>query len=306
MLNTTPAYLQAVTTSFRFTRTDALLLTMAVIWGVNYSVVKRGAQLIPPLAFNAMRVGIAAVVLISLAALRGRPWPDGRDITRLLALGVIGNCLYQMLFISAITRTRAGSVAIVLASSPAWLALAGRIRGVEHISRRMVVGIVASIVGVSAVVLGGTATIADPVNPAPTLGNALALAGTLAWAVYTVLLAPFTHRVEPLQLVSLTMVGGAVPITLIALPQLVRTDWGAAGVEGWAALMYGSLLALVAALLMWYHGIRVLGPTRTAMYSNMQSIIALGAAAVALGEIPTLWQVAGAAAIMTGLLLTRR
>lgn len=289
----------------RLTRTDALLFSMAVIWGVNYSVVKRGAQLFPPLAFNAVRVALAGAVLLALATARGRPWPPRRDVWRLMALGSLGNCVYQVLFIQAITHTRAGSVAIVLASSPAWIALAGRIRGVERVSRLTVAGIAASILGVAVVVMGGAGA-PDPVSPAPTLGNALALAGTIVWAAYTVFLNPLTHRTEPLQLAALTMIGGAIPLGLIASPQLARTEWRAAGVEGWSALLYGSLVALVAAYLIWYHGVRVLGPTRTAMYANLQPIIALAVAALVLGETPTYWQVAGAAAIMTGLLFTRR
>lgn len=278
---------------------------MAVIWGVNYSVVKRGAQLFPPLAFNALRVTIAGVVLLALASLRGRPWPGRRDLVRLLALGALGNCAYQILFISALTRTRAGSVAIVLASSPAWLALAGRLRGNEHVTRRTIAGIAASIAGVAAVVLGG-ATVADASSPAPVLGSVLALLGTLTWAAYTVLLNPMTHRTEPLQLAGITMAGGAIPLALVAAPQLMVTNWGAAGVVGWGALFYGSVVALVAAYLMWYHGVRVYGPTRTALYGNLQPVIALAVAAVAFGETPSAWQVVGGGAIMAGLLLTRR
>ena len=49
----------------------------------------------------------------------------------------------------------------------------------------------------------------------------------------------------------------------------------------------------------------VLGPTRSAMYGNLQPVVALVVAWLALGERPTLVQVLGAAAIMVGLLLTR-
>jgi drug/metabolite transporter (DMT)-like permease len=288
----------------RITRTDAILLTMAIIWGVNYTVVKRGTQLFPPLAFNAMRVSIGACVLLALAAMRTRVWPSRPDVIRLLALGTLGNCLYQVLFIESISRTRAGSVAIVLASSPAWLALGGRLRGNEHVAPRTVAGIVASIIGVAAVVLAGSGA-PEATAPAPLLGNALALAGCIMWATYTVLLKPLTERIEPLQLAGLTMVGGAVPLALIAAPSLAVTDWSRAGVEGWAAMAYGSLMALVVAYLMWYHGVRTVGPTRTAMYANIQPIVALAVAAAFLGETPTPWQMAGVAAIMTGLMLTR-
>jgi drug/metabolite transporter (DMT)-like permease len=111
--------------------------------------------------------------------------------------------------------------------------------------------------------------------------------------------------VAPLQLAGLTMAGGAVPLLLLAAPSLATTSWSSATPAGWGALAYGSLVALVIAYLLWYHGVRVLGPTRTAMYANLQPIIALVVAAVMLGEQPTPWQAAGIVAIMSGLLLTR-
>jgi drug/metabolite transporter (DMT)-like permease len=89
------------------------------------------------------------------------------------------------------------------------------------------------------------------------------------------------------------------------LPEMMRTSWATRPVSGWGALLYSGLLALVLAYFFWYRGVRVLGPTRTAMYSNLQPVVALIVAWVALGEQPTLVQVLGAAAIMCGLLLTR-
>jgi drug/metabolite transporter (DMT)-like permease len=51
--------------------------------------------------------------------------------------------------------------------------------------------------------------------------------------------------------------------------------------------------------------VQVLGPTRTAMYSNLQPVIALAAAWMWLGEIPTPWQALGAGTIIAGVVLTR-
>ena len=63
--------------------------------------------------------------------------------------------------------------------------------------------------------------------------------------------------------------------------------------------------ALVVAYLFWYRGVRTIGPTRTAMYSNLQPIFAVIVAWFMLGELPTVWQILGAISIMSGLLLTR-
>jgi drug/metabolite transporter (DMT)-like permease len=73
----------------------------------------------------------------------------------------------------------------------------------------------------------------------------------------------------------------------------------------WVSVTYSGIFALVIAYLFWYNGVRVLGPTRTAMYSNLQPIFAVIVAWLVLGESITAWQVAGAISIITGLLLTR-
>jgi len=73
----------------------------------------------------------------------------------------------------------------------------------------------------------------------------------------------------------------------------------------YGALAYSAIGALVIAYLFWYRGIRVLGPTRTAVYSNLQPIVALLAAWAFLGEIPTIFQGVGAVTIIAGVFLTR-
>src|SRR4051812_8918114 len=71
--------------------TDISLVLMAVIWGVNFSVVKYGTSLIDPLPYNGLRVTLAAVVLLAIVAAARTPLPPRRDIAALIALGVLGN-----------------------------------------------------------------------------------------------------------------------------------------------------------------------------------------------------------------------
>ena len=39
--------------------TDSLLVAMAAIWAVNYTVAKYGTRTVPPLAYNAVRIVMA-------------------------------------------------------------------------------------------------------------------------------------------------------------------------------------------------------------------------------------------------------
>jgi len=74
---------------------------------------------------------------------------------------------------------------------------------------------------------------------------------------------------------------------------------------GWAAVAYSGVVALVIAYLFWYRGVRVLGPTRASMYSNLQPLVAMIAGWALLGETPRATQIMGALCIIGGLLLTR-
>lgn len=282
--------------------TDLLLLLMATIWGVNFSVVKFGMRYLEPLAFNGVRVLIAGVALIIVARVQRLELPPARQVWALLGLGVLGNGLYQVLFVQGISHTRAGNASLVMAGTPVLIAILGKLRGVETLHGRGYLGIALSMGGIG-VVMSGTAT--AHTGGASLVGDAFILGCSLTWATYTVLLKPYTHHVDGVQVSALTMIGGAIPLCLIASPSIVRTPWTSLPLSAWAAVFYSSIFALVIAYLIWYRGIKLIGPTRTSMYSNLQPIIAVLVAWLALGEVPTAAQGVGAAAVMAGLLLTR-
>ncbi len=274
---------------------------MAVIWGVNFSVVKYGTQVMAPLAFNVLRMGLGCVVLLALAQWRPGPRPSVRDRWHLMGLGVLGHCIYQVLFITGLARTRAGTAALVVAASPAAVAIVARAFGHERLTSRAVLGIVASIAGVG-LVLGGSLRVDGTSH---LVGDLLILAAVCCWAFYTSGLMPLTKRVESVQVAAWTLVGGVVPLTVLALPSLWATDWAAVSWLTWGSVVYAGVLAMVIAYLFWYRGVHEIGPTRTAMYSNLQPIVAVLVAWVALGEIPTVAQGLGAATVIGGLYLSR-
>lgn len=282
--------------------TELLLVVMAVIWGVNFPVVKYGTQVMEPLAYNALRMSLGCAVLMVFALWRPGRRASSSDRLRLMALGVLGHCLYQVLFIHGIARTRAGTASLVVAASPAVVALVAWSYGHEKLPMRAVAGIALSITGVM-LVLGGTIS-AD--GASHLIGDLLILVAVVAWAFYTILLLPFTKRVDALRLAAWTLLGGVLPLVAIASPALLRTDWTAIAPLTWAAVAYSGLMAMVVAYLLWYRGVNDIGPTRTAMFGNLQPVVAVLVAWVALAEVPTVFQGAGAATVIGGLYLSRR
>ena len=283
--------------------TEVLLVVMALIWGVNFAVMKYGTTVLEPLAYNGVRLAVGAIVMMLFVRIRRSPPLAARDIRSLLALGVLGTGIYQAFFINGLARTRAGTASLVVASSPAVIAIVGRFLGVEKVSRRAVAGIVLSIAGVGFVIASSAA---DAGGQTSVVGDLLVLTSVLCWAFYTHLLRPFTHRLEGMQIAAWTLVGGTVPVLIMAMPAITRANWHAVVPLTWAAIVYSGIGSMGIAYLFWYRGVRVIGSTRTAMFSNLQPIVALGVSWPLLGERPTLLQGVGAAAVLGGLLLTRQ
>ena len=61
--------------------TELSLVGMAVIWGVNFSVMKYGTQAMVPNVYNALRMGIACVILLVLAYAQRGLRPSAPSLT---------------------------------------------------------------------------------------------------------------------------------------------------------------------------------------------------------------------------------
>jgi drug/metabolite transporter (DMT)-like permease len=115
-----------------------------------------------------------------------------------------------------------------------------------------------------------------------------------------------TKRIDAVQVATWTLVGGVVPLAMIATPALLRVEWTGVTLLTWASIFYSGVIAMVVAYLLWYRGVHRIGPTRTSMYGNLQPVVAVIVAWVALHEVPTVFQGAGAATVIGGLYLSRR
>jgi len=282
--------------------TDAMLVAMALIWAVNYSVLKFGTRMIPPLAYNGVRIPAAALLQFGVAGAM-RLGPIARqDAIRLIVLGMLGNGIYQAFFILGQARSRVATTVLILASGPALAAVLGRLRGSEFLTRRSWFGIVLQLLGVSCVVLG---TAGGTGGRDSLLGIALVFASAVSWALFSVMVQPLTTRVPGLQVGAYTMLGGGIVSLVVGIPAIVNVDWGSVSAAVWGAMAYSTIGAMVIAYLFWYQGVKTLGPTHTSMYSNMQPFLAMAFAWAALGEIPSRWQVTGAAFILIGLVIAR-
>jgi drug/metabolite transporter (DMT)-like permease len=289
---------------FSFSRLDGLLLGMTLIWGSNFSLIKAALRQMPELGFNTLRMALGSVLFAAIIqhrhGIRGLAARlDGRDWISLVTLGVVGHFAYQLLFMAGVARTSVANSSLVFGCTPVTVALMSSFLGHERITAARWAGVALSLAGIYLVV--GQAN----QRGASAFGDLLIFGAMLCWAIYTVGSRSLLTRHSPLVVTGWTMAIGTALYAPFGVPSLLRLDW--AGVDWWAwgLLTYSAVFALVVAYLIWYTAVQRVGNSRTSIYSNVVPLVAMSVAAVVLGEPITTRKIAGAAAILAGVALTR-
>lgn len=300
-----------------------LLVVMTIIWGTNYSIVKAAFREIDPQAFNAVRMIIASLVFLAIIfGMRFVPRsadraasPDGGDqvasifrtpdpLTRrdwlgLLGLAIVGHCLYQYCFIAGLARTSVANTSLLLAATPVIIALFTAALGLDRIGLPHWAGAVLSVIGIYAIVGGGR------IDASSAAGDLLTLAAVCCWAVFTIGARQLMMRHSPVGVTGISMAMGTVLYVPLVSGHLRTVDWASVHPLTWAALVYSALFALCVAYTIWYAAVRTIGSARTAVFSNVVPLVAMATAVIFLGE-PLGWRkIAGAAAVLVGVALTR-
>jgi drug/metabolite transporter (DMT)-like permease len=288
--------------------TDLLLFATVCIWAVNLVVIKNviGSEL-QPIAFTALRFILGAIILLPLlrSLTPAERAVSGLDRWKIIGLGLIGNALYQVLFITGLANTLPTNAALILATPPIFIALIGAIFKLEKLTWLAWLGILMSFGGITLVILGNAPGETTSSAPRPLFGDLMTLGAAIMWALYTLLAAPVLKRHAPLKLTALTVAVGAVPLAVIATPAFVTTDWANVSVTVWLGVLYCGGIALALGYIMWNRGVQQVGAARTAVYSNLTPVLVALLAWLVRGDPVTIYHVVGAVIILTGITLTR-
>jgi drug/metabolite transporter (DMT)-like permease len=278
------------------------LLLVVLIWGGNFTATKLAFTDISPLAFTAVRFALGSVLMwLVLARKEGWRMPPRSTWLPLVALGVVGNTIYQLCFMTGLYRTTATNSSLILASMPTVVTVAAGMLGFEQITARQKWALAIATLGVLLVVASrGIALDGDR------LGDVLMLAAVVCWAGYTLGLRTLTGRMSTLALTTWTLITGTPGLILAGVPSVRRMDWHAVSARGWGGLAYATLLSLVVAYMLWNRGVKQIGPSRAAIFTTLTPLVATLTAIAILGERPGLLHLAGGALIIAGVLVSRR
>ncbi|WP_340105293.1 DMT family transporter [Rhodohalobacter sp. 8-1] len=285
--------------------TDVTLFTVAIIWALNFSVVKASLSEVDIYSFNSVRFILAAGLIWSIIL-----WKDKKvyiprsDWLPLLGVGLIGNVLYQWLFIVGIDLTLSANAAVMLGTIPIWIAIFSHLFTDEKMTSLKAIGVVLAFAGVAFIVSGG----ANPLSLASATfrGDLIIVCAAITWAVFTILSKGFLRRYSALHFSGIMTSIGAVLLTGMSFLSAETTQWELVSAGAWGGMIYSGALSIGLAYLIWNNGIVSVGPVKTSVYQNLVPVLGLLFGIVLLNESLSTLQYIGAAIVVTGIVMTRR
>lgn len=284
---------------------DVLAVTLALIWGLNYPLVKQVMTELSPMSFNGLRfIGASLFLLIALRVM-GEDWSVRRsDLPRMLALGLIGITLYQVGFIYGLQRSTASNTSLIIATSPSLVVFFGSLLGLLRASRGTWAGVAMAFLGLLLVIGGKQQGLS--LGSQTLTGDLLAFMAALTWAFYTLVVPPLFEHYSSLKATTIVMTIGTIPLIFLSVPEWRVQDWGAVTLFGWGGLLYSTVLSIALGYVIYYYCVKRLGSTRAVIYYNLTPVFSVALAFVLLGERMTLVQALGAVIVILGVYITRR
>lgn len=231
-------------------RASIALLAVYVIWGSTYLAIAFVVQTMPPLLSAGIRFIVAGLIFLGWCALRGafrqerptlRHWAAAAIVGGLLLLG--GNGLVML----AQERIPSGVAALLVGTLPIWLAVLDGVVNRQGVSRLVVAGLVAGLLGVAILVVPGANL--EAVEP---IGAAMVIGASLSWAVGSLYARGATLPKSRILSTGMEMFAGGLLLTLVgaAFGEVARVDFAAFSMASLVAVLYlivfGSLVAFTA------------------------------------------------------------
>lgn len=288
---------------FRFTAVDVLLLLMVIFWGANITIIKVALRHFDPIAFNCLRFSLAALTMLFLYRDVLKDRLEKRELLSLMILGILGNTIYQFLFINGVKYTYVSHTSILLGTTPIFTAAFSKFSGYETVRRRIWLGIILSFLGVVLIVFGRSDFKTGGLHA--NLGDLFIVLASFVWSIYTTYSKNLISEYSSRHYLLYTVLFGTLFMIPFSVPSLRSQDWSILTTADWIALVYSSMMALVFGYSAWYYGVQKLGSTRTSVYSNLTPVAGLCIAMLFLGDKLSALQWIGAVVIFGGLLLNR-
>lgn len=281
-------------------------LFAVVVWGASFIATKVALQDISPVSVVWLRFSMGVLILGAAVAMRGQfALPKGNEWAYFALLGFLGITFHQWLQSNGLQTSEAGTTAWIVATTPVFMAMLGRVVLKERLGWLKTLGIFLAFAGVLLVVSkGDLSSVSVGRFGAP--GDKLILVSAVNWAVFSVLsrrgLKSYPAGLMMLHVMSLGWIFTSIPF----FAGKNAAEIANLTFNGWLGIAFLGIFCSGLAYIAWYDALQALSAAQTGVFLYIEPLVAVVVAFFVLGEAVTAVSLVGGGVILLGVWLVNR
>ena len=270
-----------------------LMCLLVCFWGLDYVVAKDALNILEPMNLLFLKYLVGALLVFGIKLKQDRKTiVRPKDIPFFILCSLTGEILYFFCEYTAMDYLPVSLITIILSFVPAVSIIAERIIFRRKFTWKMLMGVIICIIGVAIVIGADFRTLLH----GRMTGYLLAFGAVISWNIYNFMTASLSSNYSGTtmafnQLFCTLLLGG--PYALHTMPPM-DTFTPAVTLE----VIYLGLVNGGLGFMIMVNGLRVLGPTISAMFSNFLPVTATVFGWILLGESVGVMQLIGGAIVI--------
>lgn len=286
-------------------RMHLLMLLATVCWSANIIAGKEALKGLSPLALAQLRVVLAGLLFgIVFFGWQKNPLPrlTARGWLDMLLVAACGVTFNQLFFIGGLAHTSAAHAGLIVALIPVVVLVLSCALRMEPLTLMKFVGMLISFVGVAIL----TTMKAGRGNGGYWLGDLILLAGSVVFALFTIVVKRLGDRYKPLALNTVAFAVGSVIMIPFGLRSVLHINWNLVTFSVWWGLAFMAVFGSVVAYWAFAVALTELTASRVAAFGYLQPMIATILGVWLLGERISTGFVLSGVLILAGVYLAER
>lgn len=279
------------------------LLTVAFIYGANYSIAKiiLDDQYIMPMNLVMLRITCGAILFGLFHKIFIKEKIDKSDYKRLFLCALSGVVLNQSFFIVGLKYTEPINAALIMTTTPILVLLASAFLIKEKITSRKILGILIGISGAIALILAKNSSIDWTLDNLK--GDLMILINATSYGIYLVLVKSLMKKYHALTVVKWVFSIGFFLMLPFGVFGLETIEWNNFPPSAWAALTFVLLGTTFLAYLLNAAALKTVNPSVVSIYIYFQPLFATVIALLIGKDVLTWEKVAAGILIFIGVYL---
>ena len=270
-----------------------LMCVLVCAWGMDYVCAKTALTALEPLNLMFLKYATGAVLVLAIKLKQDRKsFIKLKDIPFFILCSLSGEILYNYCEYTAMDYIPVSLITIILAFVPAVSIIIERIVFKKRFTVKMMLGICVCIIGV-AIVIG---TDFRELLHGRLIGYMLAFGAVLSWNAYNFITASLSKNYSSPSMTFNQLICTILILGPYAIHTMPPAETFTANVLG--GILYLGIVSAGLGFMIMVRGLKVLGPTISAMFSNFLPVTATFFGWLFLGESIGVMQFIGGAIVI--------